>query len=201
MIVLVSGATTTLLRYRDDPRFGVLCDPSRFAGFQLPTGPWAADNGAFSGFDATAFTTMLSALKSCPGCLFVTAPDVVGDCAATDALWQTWHPRIQAQGFPVAYVLQDGCTAVPWDACAAVFLGGSTDWKLSRPCAALVDDAKQRGKWVHMGRVSSRRRLRYATDLQIDSIDGSGFSRWPDQRFAEYCQWDDQLRAQPRLPL
>lgn len=201
MIVLVSGATRTMHRHADDDRFGYLFTPTDW-GFHVPTSKkWAADNGAYSGFNADLFQEMLNRIQDYPGCLFVAAPDVVADFSATDALWRTWEPRLHSLGFPAAYVLQDGCRVVPWETCQAVFVGGSTEWKLSPQCAGLVEEAKQRGKWCHMGRVNSRRRVRYAVDIGIDSIDGTMFSKWPDIAFSRYQRWDQNLRAQPRLPL
>lgn len=38
--------------------------------------------------------------------------------------------------------------------------------------------AKERGLWVHMGRVNSYRRLRHARRIGCDSVDGGMFSRW-----------------------
>lgn len=200
VIVLVSGATATMQRYSTDERFGCLFTPGRWSYVQ-PEKRWAADNGSYVGFDADVFLSMLDRVRGYPKCLFVAAPDVVGNSPATDVLWQTWEPRLHAMGLPVAYVLQDGCTGVPWADCDAVFVGGSTDWKLSARCAMFVADAKARGKWTHMGRVNSLRRVRYATDIGIDSIDGTLFSKWPDIGFSRYQHWDHLLQTQPRLPL
>ena len=66
MIVLVSGATTTMRRLADDPRFGRLVVPSnrnRPDALQLVPGRWACDNGAFAGFDVDAFGVMLATFR------------------------------------------------------------------------------------------------------------------------------------------
>ena len=38
-----------------------------------------------------------------------------------------------------------------------------------------------RGKWVHMGRVNSTRRIRYAASIGCDSVDGTKWVRWRDR--------------------
>lgn len=67
---------------------------------------------------------------------------------------------------------------MPWDQFDALFLGGSTAWKLSPHAKALAAEAKARAKWLHMGRVNSNRRLA----LALGSVDGSGYSMFPDQK-------------------
>jgi hypothetical protein len=132
VILLVSKAHGTLVRVRDrqDPvvrgHLGRLLHPldgsrvqdSLDAGF-----PVAADNRAFVGFEEDKFRALLVRVAGMP-LLFVTAPDVVGDAAATDALWREWAPVIAAHGLRAAYVAQDGYREAPADA-GAVFIGGS----------------------------------------------------------------------------
>jgi hypothetical protein len=203
MLLLVSGATRSLARLAD-PRFGLLFVPGAWNDAEtLPALPWAADNGAFVRFDAERFVAMLKRLRArARGCLFVVAPDVVGDAAQTLALFTDWTPRIRAYGFPVALAAQDGLTsaAVPWADLDALFVGGTTAFKLSPAMRALAHEAKARGKWLHMGRVNTRRRFRYALALGCDSIDGSRFSRWADTALPLAQRWLGALRAQPELP-
>lgn len=176
VIVLVSGGSS---RYKG-PHVGRLVVPS---GGYIPDGsvPWAADNGAFSGFDEAAFLKMLTRLKPYrETCLFVAMPDVVGSHTLTLDLFDIWAPRLTM--WPIALVAQDGLTpvAVPWDKIDALFIGGTTEFKLSPEAATLVRVAKGRGKWVHMGRVNTIRRMVYANSIGVDSIDGTSFSRWAD---------------------
>ena len=72
-------------------------------------------------------------------------------------------------------MLQDGATAdeVAWDDCDAVFVGGSTAWKLGDTVPGLVRAARERQKWVHMGRVNSWVRLRVAAAIGCQSCDGN----------------------------
>jgi hypothetical protein len=110
-----------------------------------------------------------------PGC------EPVGDAEATLEQFRTWHMWLCH--VPLAFVLQDGAERpgrVPWDApgLAAVFVAGSTAWKLGPAAAALVGHARQRGLHAHMGRVSTAQRIRYAHSIGCTSFDSSRYSRW-----------------------
>lgn len=181
-------------RLAGDPHLGVLLTPT--AGnrveFALDLGlPWAADNAAFSGFNEPKFLGMLDRIAGKPGCLWVAAPDVVGQATATLDQFERWEPVIREYGLPVSLVLQDGQEQlpVPWDRLDAVFIGGSTEWKLGPHARRLVAEAKARGKLAHCGRVNSRKRIRNAAEIGCDSIDGSGFSQWPDLKIAKGLGW------------
>jgi hypothetical protein len=51
-------------------------------------------------------------------------------------------------------------------------------------------EAKARGKLVHVGRVNSRKRIRRLAGWGcVDSIDGSGWSRWPDKKIPKGLAW------------
>jgi hypothetical protein len=95
-------------------------------------------------------------------------------------MFEDWEPFIHSHGLPVAFVGQDGLSLrdVPWAKCEAVFLGGTTAWKLGRVARDLAAYGAARGKWVHMGRVNSKARLRYAMRIGCDSVDGTSWSRW-----------------------
>jgi len=56
--------------------------------------------------------------------------------------------------------------------------GGTTAFKMGSVARSIIAKAKRRDKWVHMGRVNSRRRIQYASDVGCDSVDGSGFVRF-----------------------
>lgn len=195
MLWLVSGSTTTVAKH---PHLGVLIVPSERRRAEPPAGrPWAMDNSAFSGFDAASFVTMLQRwrgrLDLAPP-LFVTVPDVVADASATRAQWAIWAPIVRAYGFNVAYVVQDGTPAVPvpWEDCDAVFIGGSTDFKLSKHAATAAGYARGRGKWVHMGRVNSRPRLLWAEHIGCQSVDGTGFSMFGEEYVRRTAHWRQQ---------
>ena len=155
--------------------------------------PFGVDNGAFSRFDAKRFSTLLKRqLAERSKCLFVAAPDVIGSARRTLEVFDTWGPRLE--GWPVALVLQDGQEdlPVPWPLVAAVFVGGTTEWKMSKAAADLVKTALMVGKHVHVGRVNTPARFKYFADLGANTCDGSGVSRynWMLERISA-CQFED----------
>jgi hypothetical protein len=114
---------------------------------------WAADNDCFAGFDEGRYLNMLQALTCRPGCLFITCPDVVADAGATLRRFDQWRPVLQLVWAtvneddvdpdqpvhqPIAFVAQDGQERlpVPWERFEALFVGGSTQWKLGPHAAA-----------------------------------------------------------------
>jgi hypothetical protein len=175
-------------------------------GQKPPDGmPWAADNGCFTQPQAYTDDGYLAWLERmtpyADRCLFATAPDVVGDAEATRARSLPMLPRIRSAGYPAALVAQDGLTLemVPWDAIDALFIGGSTTWKLSEASHLLCSEARQRGKWVHMGRVNSRRRYELARSFGCDSVDGTFLAFGPDINEARLRSWLDHAHRSPQL--
>jgi hypothetical protein len=166
------------------PNLGRLVQPRSYSSIERTAHEgirWAADNDCFQGLNERQYLMMLDRIAGLPGCEFVTVPDVVGDAAATRRQFDTWAPTVRATGQPVALVLQDGQAdvGVPWDDIDAVFVGGSDDFKDGPEAAAYAQIAQERGKWVHWGRVSGKRRFNHiiATGAH-DSIDGSKWARW-----------------------
>ncbi len=163
----------------------------------VPGVPWCADNGCFT----TAYpgddkwwawlSGRAADLEAAAICAFAVAPDVVGDAAATLARSAPWLPRIRALGLPAAFVAQDGLEDldVPWETFDVLFIGGSTEWKLSEAAAGLVRQAKARGKGTHMGRVNSGRRFRYAASIGCDSVDGTYLVFGPDVNLPSLLRW------------
>jgi hypothetical protein len=147
---------------------------------------WAADTGCYGdGFPGvSAWLAWLAKFtpEQIRRCLFATAPDVVGNAAATLVSALDWLPEIRALGYPAGYVLQDGHEdyAIPWDLLDYLFVGGSTDFKLGAYAAARAGEARARGIPVHMGRVNSLRRLRYAEAIGCSTVDGTLLIFGPD---------------------
>jgi len=201
VIVLINGGPA-LDRFGPTDLVARLISP-RSGNKIRPGERWAADNDAFLAWDEGRFLKMLNRVDAKKGCLFVAAPDVVGDARATLARFWDWRYEIVGRGLPIALVGQDGAEGMewPWDAFDAWFIGGSTGWKLSAAAECLAREASSRGKWVHMGRVNSRRRLRHAAEIGCDSIDGTGWSRFPDKYLADGLRWireiDRDLRRYP----
>lgn len=164
---------------------------------------WAADNGCFNAnWEPVRWVRWLQKFAHAAGsCLFAVVPDVVGDHAATLALWPKWSPMIRTMGYPVAFVCQNGCDVddVPWDECDAVFIGGDDVYKLGPEAHRIVAEANRLGKWAHMGRVNSYRRLRIANDMGCDSVDGTFVAFGPDVNVPRIASWFQRLNAQPTL--
>jgi hypothetical protein len=159
-----------------------------------------------------AYLAMLAAMADADGadpcdpdtsrCLFATAPDVLGDAAATIERSRYMLPAIREYtGLPAAFVAQNGQERlpVPWDEFDVLFIGGDTRWKLGPAAAGLAAQAHRRGKWVHMGRVNTRQRLRYAVHIGCDSADGTGMTRAPDILLAQMLRWLDEVHGQLAL--
>ncbi len=178
MIILVQQSPTTLARdHGHHPNLGVLSGPRR-TYTNVEGWPWAADNDAYLAWDRDRYVTMLDKIRGIPGCVFVTAPDVVGDAQATLERFNMWQSTLHNVGQPIAYVAQDGIefTGVPWDDIGALFIGGTTDFKMGEQAARYAREGKRRGLWLHMGRVNTGIRIRYAKSLGCDSVDGTNFS-------------------------
>jgi hypothetical protein len=137
---------------------------------------WSGDNGCFAK-PHRSYNEFISWLFALPrnDALFMPSFDVVGNAKATLERSLPLFPIIRALGFKPAYVAQDGIgeTVVPWNEFDALFIGGSTHFKLSEESRQLVAEAKQRGKHAHMGRVNSFKRLKLADSWGCDSADGT----------------------------
>lgn len=199
MIILINGGPA-LDRFGPTQLVGRLVSP-RSGNKIRPGEVWAGDNDAFKAWDEERFIRMLNRFDGVSNCRFVTAPDVVGDARATLSRFEDWWYEIAGRGFPIGLVGQDGAEdyALPWDIFDAWFIGGSTKWKLSAASADLAREAKRRGKWVHMGRVNTRRRLRIAYDFACDSVDGTGWSMFPDKYQLRDLPYLAELHAQALL--
>ena len=122
--------------------------------------PWAGDNCAFSGFDENKFFSWLPLLGAYRStCLFVVAPDAVGDSSQTLDMFSEYAPRML--GWPVAFVAQDGQEDMefpPSELWTTLFVGGSTAWKESAAAVGCIKRAQWLGKSIHIGRVNWWRR-------------------------------------------
>jgi hypothetical protein len=198
MRLLVSGSTVSMHRFAAIPAWrpylGHLIVPrarNNVAAITATGLPLACDNGAFSGFDHDLFCRMVrDFLREAE---WVVVPDFVGSAHGTAALFHWYTERLPTiagfdladmdeSAFPMAFVAQDGmddCDAA-WD-CGFVrclFIGGTTDFKLSKAAAELAAHAKSLGWAVHMGRVNSLKRIEYAFGIGCDSVDGGSYSRF-----------------------
>jgi hypothetical protein len=194
-----------------DPRFGFLLTPNMHN--RAPEGAWGADTGCFTAAGGDNFSPekYFAWLKSRPvsTSLFATGPDVLGEPGLTIARSLPVLPAIRALGYKAALVAQDGLEKleVPWSKFDCLFLGGrpkedpADEWKLSLAAAELVHEAKARGLWVHMGRVNSYRRLKYAASIGCDSADGTFLKFAVTENYGRMCRWFDKLGAPGPEPL
>jgi len=174
-----------------------LLTPLTRYSLQRPGSRFAIDNGAFSRFDKQAFWALLAReYERRDNCLFVCAPDVVGSARRTLEAFDKWEPLLG--GWPVALVIQDGQQdmPIPWERVDAIFIGGSTEFKLSQHAVQIIKCAQIMEKWVHVGRVNTPGRYEYFQQLGADSIDGTGLSRFSWMREQIYTS-----RRQPGLAL
>lgn len=114
-------------------------------------------------------------------CRFVAVPDVVGSARRTLEVFKEWKDELHnRKGWSLALVCQDGQEdhPIPWSDIDAIFIGGSTKWKTSEASMACIKAAKALGKWVHVGRVNTPGRFEWCEALGVDSIDGTGLSRY-----------------------
>ena len=212
MIVLLPGNNRSF-------RSSVATDVSMYGWLITPRRPMCRSTAAFTGvrfgvdnecyslgdkFDPSRYLRFLNNVAHCSNagdCLFATAPDVVADAHATLAKFPAWCDTIRGLGLPVALVAQDGLEneAIPWQGFDALFIGGSTTWKLGQAARDIIREAQSRGKWVHMGRVNGNTRLSYAWKLGVDSVDGTGWAMYPDKHIRRSTNHLTWLRQQ--LPL
>lgn len=151
--------------------------------FAYRGGRYAIDNGAFAGLEVAGFSRLLDRQKPHRDqCIFVASPDVVGSARRTLEVFEHWYPKLH--GWPIALVIQDGIEdlPIPWRLIQAVFIGGSTAFKLSAAAAQVIAAAKALDKWVHVGRVNTPERFDKFLALGADSIDGSGISQYTHMR-------------------
>lgn len=204
-IVYLSPLTKKMMETRH-PGMGAIVTPSSHR-LLPPDLVWAADNGCFAQGDKFRLDRYLDWLSRPVGalklCLFATAPDVIGDWAATWERSRDVLPQLRALGYPAAIVLQNGVTLALleplWDRFDVVFVGGDNAFKLAESTYAIVREAKRRGKWAHMGRVNGEGRLRAAATGGYDSADGTGLVYAPDALWPRVTGWVDRINAQPSM--
>lgn len=152
----------------------------RTEGFRygLDNGAWTAHQ-AGRRFDGGRFVALLEQLGA--GADWIVVPDVVGEARASLRLTARWLPRVERCGAPMLIAVQDGmrpADVAPWvEGGAGVFLGGSTDYKLS---SAIAWGAwcRERGAYFHIARVNTARRIRLCQEARAHSFDGTSASRY-----------------------
>jgi hypothetical protein len=206
-LIYLSGASNDAVR--NAAQFyplGLIVQPGCKYGTHIASFKWwAADNACFAQgdkFDLNNYLDFLDEVKwHNITCLFATAPDVMQDAKATLDKSEPVLPMLRAKRYKAALVGQDGLESleVPWEAFDAFFIGGSTEWKLSNGAAWLARQAKRKGKWVHMGRVNSYKRLAYAESIGCDSADGTFIKYGPSVNLPKVIGWLKKIH--PELSL
>lgn len=178
-----------------DLNTGVLITPAcSYFSEDLSQTVVAADNGCFQkSWDPGRWRDWISCIDR--EVEFAVVPDVVGDWHATRSAWDQYLVEVTRRCFTPAFVLQDGQRSVdvPWDQAGYLFIGGSTEFKLSDAARRLTSEACERGLGVHMGRVNSYKRLQLASDWGCISADGTFLGFGPDQNISRLEAWFRKL--------
>lgn len=219
----LTGVSCEITREADVDELGLLVTPASSVHRQIDRYAFfGADNGRYVeskrglDFDAERWLSWLDKLPRST-CLFACLPDVltwhkdengkdycVGDLEATLQQSAEYVDVVKSMGFAVALVAQDGLRSlsqIPF-AVDAIFVGGSDDYKLGDDVRALVAEARAAGLWVHVGRVNSLKRLRYAAEIGADSADGTYIGFKPSVNAPKVLGWLDTLLgdSQQQLP-
>lgn len=212
MVYLSGAVRKEVLDQRFD--LGVLLTPNMGNRPCLKGTIWAADNGLFAGqgkparpFGEPQFESFKALVARAgadiDGCLFAVVPDAPYDAKGTLARWAEWAPRFRAElprSVPLAFVAQDGMSVddIPWGELDALFIGGSDGFKETE-VEAIVREARRLGKWIHMGRVNSRRRMDIAWAFDCDSADGTYIAFGPSVNLPKVHGWLGAFNGQPVL--
>lgn len=206
MLYLANASSPTVRDAMQRGELGMMCTAAEgrvpLVAFDGEPVWYAADNGCFTArgnLNVDHWLTWLTNLVAGREhrCLFAVAPDVfnpdLGDDMGRVSLnySRIYLCDIRALGVPVALVAQNGLTPdmVSWDEIDWIFLGGTTEWKLSRAAAVLCAAAREHGKSVHMGRVNSGRRWAIAELFGCDTTDGTFLAFGPDKNLLRVRSW------------
>lgn len=194
MMYFIPGAAEKM---KFPSNFGAIVSPSAHdsgsARKRIKAGwKWICDNGAFTGkFDESRFFAFLERFSEYKSqCVCAVAPDVVGDAQKTLALFPRYASRIHALGYRVGFVAQDGQEEFPFPLNFDVlFVGGTSRWKLGDAATSCIKRAQALGKWVHVGRVNTRKRIQHFALLKVNSVDGTHIIFKPTERSGQLIRW------------
>jgi len=146
---------------------------------------WGLDNGAWTAhqqgtpWQPEPFLRLCDKLGS--GAQWVVVPDIVAGGWESLELSKQWLPKLQGVAKHQLLAVQDGMTPDHIEPYlgqhVGIFVGGSTDWKLStlHLWGAL---ATKVGCYLHIGRVNSIKRINMCQDVGAHSFDGTSVSRF-----------------------
>jgi hypothetical protein len=114
--------------------------------------------------------------------------------------WRKYNNVVRDLRYPVAFVAQNGAMTnnIPWDELDCLFIGGDDWFKTAESTFKLAEHAREIGKWIHVGRVNSLKRLKLWR-AWADSSDGTFLAFGPEKNAVRVRGWIDQLRSQPGL--
>lgn len=148
-------------------------------------GQYALDNGAWIFHEMSLgadFQPFIDALVTIgPRADFVAVPDIVAgglDSLRLSARWLPWvlaHTELAL--VPVQDGMEPGDVATMVGPRVGIFVGGSFDWKWTT-VSSWARFARERGVYIHVGRVNSAKRSNLCADLGVDSCDGSTVARF-----------------------
>ncbi len=156
--------------------------------------PFILDNGAFTEFDEDKFLRMANASKNNIFCKYIVMPDVVGDAQATFNQFRHYKNLLGLRSNQTAFVLQDGAETgnMPdWNEFDCLFIGGTTEFKMSHKAYTIAKEAISKGLYVHVGRVNTPVRI-IKWHGNCHSIDGSGISKY-DHMFDRAVNYINEL--------
>lgn len=156
-------------------------NPQVRAGFK-----YAVDNGAWGAFqkqesfDESRFMALVE--RAGAGADFVILPDIVAGGNASLNFSIKWYPKLRHLRMLMLPV-QDGMDVeragafIRHNHNVGIFLGGSTEYKLAEMYAwGLV--AAALGRWYHVGRVNSARRIKLCAEAGAHSFDGTSATKF-----------------------
>lgn len=149
-----------------------------FARYVLDNGAWA-DFQAGRQFDDKAFEMLIDELGA--GAEWIVLPDIVAGGMRSLEMSLRWSNRCLSACPMVLIAVQDGMQesdlAHLVGRNVGVFLGGSTEWKLTT-MAQWGSFCARRGVYYHVARVNTERRMWIAIAAGADSVDGTSATRY-----------------------
>ena len=135
---------------------------------------------------------------------------MTGDAKETIKNFRAWSQQIRMRGFPAAMVAQDGLEDeienIPWEDMDVLFIGGSDEFKLGKftgrqkeKWEKIWSEARRRGVPVHVGRVNSLSRLKFAESREFDSADGNFIKHGPDINAPKVGKWLKKLEQKEQM--
>lgn len=165
--------------------------------FLLEHCSWGIDNECYLQQANFSFPNFLRSLEKMEhyaqkNLKFVVCPDVVGNHHATARQWEKYSGVLKKMGYPLAYVGQDGLTALPDEDFDCFFIGGTNQFKTNPHTLQLCQEARLKGKWVHVGRVNTLSRLRYFSSV-ANSVDGTSWAIAPAKNLPPFLRELEKL--------